>query len=158
MMKSIFRAIALTLLTTAASVSALAADYVKVSGKDGKATYFALSAQPKVTFEGSELVLTAGQETVNYPLTDVLTFEFADETAGIGSASANGGNVVFRLGSSVRGEGLQPGSRVVVYGVNGQTIGAAVADANGSVEISLSGQTGVFIVKSLTKTFKFIRK
>ena len=143
-MKSIFRTIVLASLAMTVSVSALAAGYVKVSGKDGKATCFALSEKPEVTFSGNDLVLKTERETVNYPLSDVLTFEFTDETTGIGS--------------SIKGEGLQPGSRVDVYAVNGQTVGTAIVTANGSVEISLNGQSGVFIVKSLNKTFKFIKK
>ncbi len=158
-MKSIFRTIVLASLAMTVSVSALAAGYVKVSGKDGKATCFALSEKPEVTFSGNDLVLKTERETVNYPLSDVLTFEFTDETTGIGAATqAAKGNAVFRFGSSIKGEGLQPGSRVDVYAVNGQTVGTAIVTANGSVEISLNGQSGVFIVKSLNKTFKFIKK
>ena len=58
----------------------------------------------------------------------------------------------------LKGQGLQPGSRVSVYAVSGQAVASAVVDANGAVEIALDGQTGVFIVKTLTKSFKLIRK
>lgn len=140
------------------SASAYAADYVKVSEKDGKCTYFALSDKPEVVLSEEYLVLKTAKETVNYPLGEMLTFEFSNETTGIDAIGTAGGNVVFTFGASLKGEGLKPGSRVSVYTMNGQTVGSAVADANGAVEIFLNGQTGVFIVKSLTKTFKFIKK
>lgn len=158
MMKLVFRTVVLALLALTASTSVFAADYVRVSEKDGKNTYFALSDKPEVTFEGNFLVLKTERETVRYPLSDMLTFEFSNHATGINATGEGEGNVVFTLGETVRGEGLKPGSRVSVYSAGGVTIGSSLADNNGSVEIPLNGQTGVFIVKSLTKTFKFIRK
>jgi len=157
-MRLSFSTIAITLLAMMGSVSAYAADYVKVSEKDGKCTYFALSDKPQVTLSEQYLVLKTERETVNYPLGNVLTFEFANQTTGIDAVDTAEGNVAFTFGTAVKGEGLKPGSRVSVYTVNGQLVGSAVANANGAVEIPLNGQTGVFIVKSLTKTIKFIKK
>ncbi|MFC2494848.1 MAG: hypothetical protein ACFNWZ_01415, partial [Candidatus Absconditicoccaceae bacterium] len=50
------------LLALTASTSVFAADYVRVSEKDGKNTYFALSDKPEVTFEGNFLVLKTERE------------------------------------------------------------------------------------------------
>lgn len=158
MMKSVFRTIVLTLLATMVGMSASAADYVRVSDKNGKETYFALSDKPEVSFTEKYLVLKTERETVNYPLSDVLTFEFSSRTSGINAAGATASSVVFTLGNTLKGEGLKPGSRVQVYAVNGQTVASAVADAGGSVEIALDGQTGVFIVKTLTQSFKLIKQ
>ena len=153
--KNLFRTFAVTLLLSAAT----AADFVKVTDKAGAATTFALSEKPTVTFTADKLVLKAGSQTVEYPLADMVTFEFADQPTGISTAGGEETYAVFSFSSSsVRGEGLKPGSRVEVYTVNGQLVSSARVSQSGSVEAPLNGQTGVFIVKSSNKTFKFINK
>ena len=156
--KTLFLSLAVTLLASMSTLSASAADYVKVSDKDGKDTYFALSEKPTVTFTSTAMILTAGSQTVEYPLTDFRAFAFANQSTGIGTLDAEGNSAVFSFGNSLKGEGLKAGSQVAVYTINGQLVGRATVSQNGSVEIPLDGQTGVFVVKSLSKTFKFIRK
>ena len=156
--KTLFLSLAVTLLASMSTLSASAADYVKVSDKDGKDTYFALSEKPTVTFTSTAMILTAGSQTVEYSLTDFRAFAFADQPTGIGTLDAESNNSVFSFGNSLKGEGLKAGSQVAVYTINGQLVGRATVSQSGSVEIPLDGQTGVFVVKSLSKTFKFIRK
>ena len=156
--KTLFLSLVVTLLASMSTLSASAADYVKVSDKDGKDTYFALSEKPTVTFTSTAMILTAGSQTVEYPLTDFRAFAFANQSTGIGTLDAEGNSAVFSFGNSLKGEGLKAGSQVAVYTINGQLVGRATVSQNGSVEIPLDGQTGVFVVKSLSKTFKFIRK
>ena len=74
-MKKVLRTLTLALLALFASTTVRAADHVKVSEKDGKTTIFALSDDPTVTFTATDLVITAGTKTVNFPLTEGLTFE-----------------------------------------------------------------------------------
>ena len=156
--KTLFLSLAVTLLASMSTLSASAADYVKVSDKDGKDTYFALSEKPTVTFTSTAMVLTAGSQTIEYPLTDFRAFAFANQSTGIGTLDTEGNSAVFSFGNSLKGEGLKAGSQVAVYTINGQLVGRAIVSQSGTVEIPLDGQTGVFVVKSLSKTFKFIRK
>jgi len=136
--KKLFFTLAVTLLASMSTLSASAADYVKVSDKDGKDTYFALSEKPTVTFTSTAMVLTAGSQRIEYPLTDFRAFAFANQPTGIGTLDVESNNAVFSF--------------------NGQLVGRATVSQSGTVEIPLDGQTGVFVVKSLSKTFKFIRK
>ena len=156
--KTLFLTLAVMLLAFMSTLSASAADYVKVSDKDGKDTYFALSEKPTVTFTSTAMILTAGSQTIEYPLTDFRAFVFANQPTGIGTLDVESNNAVFSFGNSLKGEGLKAGSQVAVYTINGQLVGRATVSQSGSVEIPLDGQTGVFVVKSLSKTFKFIRK
>ena len=156
--KNLFLTLAVTLLASMTSISVSAAKHVKVSDKDGNNTYFALSDKPTVTFTSTAMVLTAGSQTIEYPLTDFRAFAFADDPTGIGTLDAESNNAVFSFGNSLKGEGLKVGSQVAVYTINGQLVGRSTVSQSGSVEIPLDGQTGVFVVKSLSKTFKFIRK
>jgi hypothetical protein len=47
---------------------------------------------------------------------------------------------------------------VSIFNVSGQLVVSATVNADGSVDLPLNGQTGVFIVKSTSRTFKFIQK
>ena len=156
--KTLFLTLAVMLLAFMSTLSASAANYVKVSDKDGKDTYFALSEKPTVTFTSTAMVLTAGSQTIEYPLTDFRAFAFEDDPLSIESLNGEGNNAVFSFGNSLKGEGLKAGSQVAIYTINGQLVGRSTVSQSGTVEIPLDGQTGVFVVKSLSKTFKFIRK
>ncbi|MGP1469352.1 MAG: T9SS type A sorting domain-containing protein [Hoylesella shahii] len=158
--RTTIRALVCAIALSFGSAWALAADHVKVSGKTGESTYFKLSDKPTVTFTTNKLVITAGSQTVEYPLTEFRSFEFADpSTNGIGAVpSQNESQAVFSFGEDVRGEGLQPGSRVSIFNVSGQLVVSATVNADGAVSLPLNGQTGVFIVKSTSRTFKFIKK
>lgn len=158
--RTTIRALVCAIALSFGSAWALAADHVKVSGKTGESTYFKLSDKPTVTFTTNKLVIKAGSQTVEYPLTEFRSFEFADpSTNGIGAVpSQNENQAVFSFGEDVRGEGLQPGSRVSIFNVSGQLVVSATVNADGAVSLPLNGQTGVFIVKSTSRTFKFIKK
>jgi hypothetical protein len=158
--RTTIRALVCAIALSFGSAWALAASHVKVSGKTGESTYFKLSDKPTVTFTTNKLVIKAGSQTVEYPLTEFRSFEFADpSTNGIGAVpSQNESQAVFSFGEDVRGEGLQPGSRVSIFNVSGQLVVSATVNADGAVSLPLNGQTGVFIVKSTSRTFKFIKK
>lgn len=160
-MKTKLLSIAIALLCSATALTAQAANYVTVADANGAKVSFEVSAKPTVTFTATDLVITAGEQTVEYPLTDYRSFTFTDDnqtTTGIGSVDNTGTNAVFTIGDNVHGEGLKAGSRVAVYSANGQLVGQATVSSNGSVDISLNGGNGVYIVKSASKTFKFIKK
>lgn len=158
--RTTIRALVCAIALSFGSAWVLAASHVKVSGKTGESTYFKLSDKPTVTFTTNKLVIKAGSQTVEYPLTEFRSFEFADpSTNGIGALpSQNESQAVFSFGEDVRGEGLQPGSRVSIFNVSGQLVVSATVNADGAVSLPLNGQTGVFIVKSTSRTFKFIKK
>ena len=158
--RTTIRALVCAIALSFGSAWALAASHVKVSGKTGESTYFKLSDKPTVTFTTNKLVIKAGSQTVEYPLTEFRSFEFADpSTNGIGAVpSQNESQAVFSFGEDVRGEGLQPGSRVSIFNVSGQLVVSATVNADGAVSLPLNGQTGVCIVKSTSRTFKFIKK
>ena len=137
------------------TLSASAADYVKVSDKDGKDTYFCSVWETYCYFHFQPLWFwLLGAKQYEYPLTDFRAFAFANQPTGIGTLDVESNNAVFSFGNSLKGEGLKAGSQVAVYTINGQLVGRATVSQSGSVEIPLDGQTGVFVVKSLSKTFK----
>ena len=134
--RTTIRALVLASALFFGSAWAIAANHVKVSGKSGESTFFALADKPTVTFTTNKLVITAGKQTVEYPLNEFRSFEFADPSStGIDTApSSTDGQAVFSF------------------------VVSATVNTDGSVDLPLNGQTGVFIVKSTSRTFKFIQK
>ena len=154
----VVRLFACTLLAFCTSLGAWAIDHVKVVDANGAATYFKLAEKPVVSFSATSLVLTTTQGTVEYPIADYRSFEFADPTDGINPAETTFGTPIFSFGETLSGEQLQPGTPVVVYESTGRIVGKQNADAQGRVAISLGNTAGIFIVKTPTKSFKFIKK
>ena len=146
------------MLLTSASVAVQAAKYVRVSGEDGSATYFEVADRPTVTFTAANLVITSSAQTVEYPLTAYRMFEFTDRTAtGISSTEVTQ-QAVFRLGESISASGLQPGSSLTVYTSDGSLVGKTRVSQNGEATVSIGPKKGVYIVKTSSKTFKFIKR
>lgn len=154
----VVRLFACTLLAFCSSLGAWAIDHVKVVDANGAATYFKLAEKPVVSFSATSLVLTTTQGTVEYPIADYRSFEFADPTDGINPAETTFGTPIFSFGETLSGEQLQPGTPVVVYDSKGRIVGQQNADAQGRVAIALGNTAGIFIVKTATKSFKFIKK
>lgn len=73
--RTTIRALVCAIALSFGSAWALAASHVKVSGKTGESTYFKLSDKPTVTFTTNKLVIKAGSQTVEYPLTEFRSFE-----------------------------------------------------------------------------------
>ena len=99
--RTTIRALVCAIALSFGSAWALAASHVKVSGKTGESTFFALNDKPTVTFTANKLVITAGNKTVEYPLNEFRSFEFADPSStGIGTApSPNESEAVFSFGN-----------------------------------------------------------
>lgn len=159
MRKRIF-SLAVMMVISALAFTLHAASYVTVTDSQGGKVSFALASKPTVTFTADSMVITASEQTVQYPLTEYRSFTFTDEdvTTSIQKAQALEGHPVFTLGDDVHAEGLPAGSRLSVYTVSGQLVGSVTVSGNGSATVPLNNLNGVLVVKSATKSFKFIKK
>ena len=101
------------------------------------------------------MIITTKQ-TVEYPITEYRAFMLENPT--INNITSVAYEPVFNIGSSLMAEGLQPGSAVTVCDVGGLVVGSAKASAEGKVEIPLNNRNGIFIVKTTSRTFKFIKR
>lgn len=115
----------------------------------------AFDSEPTVTFSETALVVTAGESTLEYPLTSTVTFDFVD-ASGVKSVTAP--DVRFSFSSSaISVEGLAAGEAVAVYTYGGQMVARAVADNGGSCTIdagTLPRQS--LIVKTSKTAYKII--
>lgn len=146
-------------LAVALSLPALghASEYVKVSDANGEAVFFEIAQKPVVSFSSSQVIITAGTQKVEYPLTDYRKLEFTDQHATAISKITEGQNPVFSIGETFRASNLTPHSRVAVYSGNGMLLASASVDGNGQVSMDLSSYKGLLIIKTSTKSFKIIK-
>lgn len=139
------------------SLAAEAADYLTVTDANGDKTSFALSEKPTVSFTATSLHLVAGEQTIDYPLTEYRSFTLTDQASGVGSLETVA-NPLFEIGETLRGSGLVPASTVALYNLNGQLVREARVSAKGTMSLPLNDLKGVIVVKSSNKSFKFIKK
>ena len=132
---------------------------------NGTTTEFALDSYPVVTIEANELVITCKDQKVTTALTGVQDYRFIEKkvTAGISSVPSNDpkneSNTPQFSFSNAEVSGLKAGARVAIYNLNGTQISSVTADGEGRVALDFSSlPKGVYILRTPTKSFKFMNK
>ena len=134
---------------------ATATQFLVLTQQDGTVSKFALTEMPVITFSEGNLVVTCGEQTLTTSMEGLKT-SFEDLTTDIrqpeGKAQDN--KPVFAFGQASF-EGMKPGDRIMVYTLDGKTVGNAKADAEGRASIDLNGLGhGVHILRTPTQSFK----
>ena len=120
----------------------------------GAVSKFALT---DVTYSGSDMVVTCGDQTLTVGL-EGLTLTYDEmEVTGIDvvkDSTADPDRLQFAFGEA-NFEGLQSGALVSVYSIDGKMITRVKADNEGRANISLSNlPSGVYILRTPSKSFK----
>ena len=132
---------------------------------NGTKTEFALDSYPVITIEGNDLVITCKDQKVTTALTGVQDYHFIEKkvTTSISSVPSNDpksetATPSFSF-SNAEVSGLKAGARVAIYNLNGTQICSVTADGEGRVALDLSSlPKGVYILRTPTKSFKFMNK
>ena len=126
---------------------------------------FALDSYPVVTIEGNDLVITCEGKKLLTALTGVQDYHFIEKkvTTSISSVPANDpkGETATPSFSFSNAEvsGLKAGAKVAIYNLNGTQISSITADGEGRVALDFSSlPKGVYILRTPTKSFKFMNK
>ena len=132
---------------------------------NGTKTEFALESFPVITIEGNNLVITHNGNQLTTALTGVQDYHFIEKkvTTSISSVPSNDpkntSNTPKFSFSNAEVSGLKAGARVAIYNLNGTQISSATADGEGRVALDLSSlPKGVYILRTPTKSFKFMNK
>ena len=132
---------------------------------NGTKTEFALESFPVITIEANDLVITCKEQKLTTALTGVQDYHFIEKkvTTSISSVPANDpkGETATPSFSFNNAEvsGLKAGVRVAIYNLNGTQISSVTADGEGRVTLDLSSlPKGVYILRTPTKSFKFMNK
>ena len=132
---------------------------------NGTTTEFALESFPVITIEDNNLVITCKDQKLTTALTGVQDYHFIEKkvTAGISSVPSNdpknASNTPQFSFSNTEVSGLKAGARVAIYNLNGTQISSVTADGEGRVALDFSSlPKGVYILRTPTKSFKFMNK
>jgi len=139
--------------------------YLVLTETNGTKTEFALDSYPVVTIEANELVITCKDQKLTTALTGVQDYHFIEKkvTAGISSVPSNdpkNASVSPQFSfSNAEVSGLKAGAKVAIYNLNGTQISSITADGEGRVALDFSSlPKGVYILRTPTKSFKFMNK
>ena len=150
------------LFAFAAASFANGKDVLSVLMKDGISVYFLLAEKPYITFQNDEMKIVSDTDEALVKRTLVERFEFVNEIpTGIEDVEEQDEQLRanFKLdGDAVYITGLAPGSKVVLYAMDGRVVNSSVAAADGCVTLSLNTlPSGIYIVKYNDTAIKFIK-
>lgn len=119
---------------------------------------FALSDSPVMTFQDGDVLVTCGDKTIQSSLEGIVSCTFSNElvTTGIRETvrPSSDGQPQFSFGTASF-EGMQPGSRIIVYTLDGKAVASTVTDGEGRASISFANlQHGVYILRTPGKSYK----
>ena len=139
--------------------------YLVLTETNGTKTEFALESFPVITIEGNNLVITHNGNQLTTALTGVQDYHFIEKTVTTSISSVpsndpkNESNTPQFSFSNAEVSGLKAGARVTIYNLNGTQISSVTADGEGRVALDLSSlPKGVYILRTPTKSFKFMNK
>ncbi len=133
--------------------------HVTVWSNSGETSHFALSEQPVVTFEGNQLVLVSADSRYEFLISDVDKFTFTNP-ASVELNEIDTATVVISLsGDEIKLSGLNPGSLVSLYAMDGRVVLTSQADSDGvCIESIASLSGGIYLIRTESKTFKILKK
>ena len=150
-MKKTFLFIFFVLFLTA-SASAYSEKSLVVTSDDGKTQTFLLSACPEVSIDADRLIIASGSSVVEYALSDVMTFTFA-ETSGIPGVQ-NAPEVVWQDDAVV----FAAVADVEAYNAAGVRIDLTYTKSSHSVIVPISSlPKGVTILRAGNKNIKICK-
>ena len=132
---------------------------IKIYDKSGTFVTILLDEQPKVTFDGNDVVLTTHMSVVNYPSTEIVKLTYLDLKNATGIDNFTSSGVVFSFNNEVvKIQNLASQTKVSLYTVEGILVVSGMTDAKGRVSLPIPKVTQEYmIVKTPSLTFK-IRK
>ena len=157
MKKKVVNLLALVALLLPLSAMAESVQCLVLTESNGAVSKFALTDAPVVTYSGSDMVVSCGDQTMTVGL-EGLTLTFGEmETTRIETVKdgvTESDRLQFSFGEASF-EGLTPGALVSVYSIDGKMLTKVKADQDGRASVSLMGlPKGVYILRTPTKTFK----
>lgn len=157
MKKKLVSLLALMALLLPQTAMAEAVPCLTLTESSGAVSKFAFTDAPVVTYSGSDMVVTCGDQTLTVGL-EGLTLTYDEmEVTGINvvkDSTADPNRLQFSFGEASF-EGLQSGALVSVYTIDGKMIARVKADHDGRASISLSSlPSGVYILRTPSKAFK----
>ena len=126
----------------------------------GEQVKYSLTENPKVSHNGTSLVVTTSATSVQYDVVDVerFTIEESSPTTKLGGAVQNETEIV-RKGNVLYLSGFDVNIKVLVSDMSGKCVYMGNTDENGTMSVDLSEyETGVYVVSTNSINCKIIKK
>ncbi len=122
---------------------------------DGNVSKFALADNPVITYSGSDIIVTCGENILQTSMANIQSVTF-DKGNSTDIRELDGKEVTPSFSfNKASFEGLQTGARVMVFTIDGKMVSTMEADAEGKAQIDMSSlPTGVYILRTPNKSFK----
>lgn len=125
----------------------------------GERVEFALTENPKLTYDGNTVTLTTTTVSVDYSATDIIKVVVADvSSTSVDAVEVRDGKIQL-LNDEVRMSGLSAGETVCLYNVSGTLLSTWQTTNYGELTITLSDLSrGIYIIKANHQSFKVTKK
>ncbi len=122
---------------------------------DGHVSKFALADSPVITYSGSDIIVTCGENVLQTSMANIQSVTF-DKGNSTDIRELDGKEVIPSFSfNKASFEGLQAGARVMVFTIDGKMVSTMEADAEGKTHIDMSNlPSGVYILRTPNKSFK----
>lgn len=132
---------------------------LKVHMNNGEPQFFILSAEPVITFEGTECVIKSSEFSARYDMGDIYFAELVDHTTGIDEEMKDALTVDLSNPNTIVIRGMKAGSPVALYNLSGIFLFGTAADDEGTAVLDISSlPAAVYIVTSKETSFKIYKK
>lgn len=123
----------------------------------GEQIKFALTENPKVSHDGTNLVVTTTATSVNYNATNVAKFTI-EELSGVENVEQNQTEIV-NNGNAIYLSGFEMNTMVIISDMSGKIVYSGNTDENGTLSVDLSAYgTGIYVVSANSINCKIIKK
>lgn len=122
----------------------------------GEQVNYSVAENPKVSHDGTNLVVTTSSTSVTYDVANVSKFTI-EENTGIEDIAQNSTGIV-KKGDTLYLSGFDVNAPVVISDISGKCVYSANTDENGCLSIDLSDYTtGIYVVSANRFSCKIIK-
>lgn len=119
---------------------------------------FQFENRPTVNFTSEKIVVADAHNSVEFPVTSAVKFEFVDSDSAVDNISEDNLKISFTSGG-IEIQGLVAGSDVYVYDISGILLAHSYAGTDGDCFVSTERlPQGCLIVKTSSRTYKILNR
>ena len=127
--------------------------------KDGNRVAYALDEKPKITFSGTDLVITSNGLEVYYTLSKMARFTYEDGSSASVINLKDDESLLKFDEESLQFPAMKPGGRVTIYTPNGTLVFSKTVSSPAEYAFPLSSlNAGVYMVKVNGLTYKIMKR
>lgn len=133
-------------------------NYLLLWLKDGRQEQYRLQTRPRITYADGQLWVHSSEVSIGYPAEEVRKYTIGGDAAirvptGISDVEASRSDDWCQMAKA------RPGSKILVYDVNGHLLTMGIVAQDGTYQYSLDAYpAGIYLIKTGTTTIKIIKR